>query len=108
MSIEEHFANILESQPMITDEHIEKLEIAEDSVLLVRVPINMSRSEGTQILDQIRKIIHGKTGFDPGVLMVARDCDLAALDIESLNKLRAEIDATLQYHYSKHGGNTSN
>ena len=104
MSIEERLANQPESQIMITDEHIEKLDIANDTVLLVRVPINMTKDEGAKALDNIRKIVHETTGCDPGVLMVARDCDLASLDIQALNKLRAEIDATLQYHYSKYGG----
>ena len=107
MMMEERISNG-DHTPGISDMHIEKLEIAEDSVLLLRVPINLSQAEGVRTLNLIRNLVHEKTGFKPGILMVARDSDLASLNIEALNKLKAEIDATLQYHYSKLGGDGGN
>jgi len=100
--MEERLAN--ETQFMVTDDHLSALDVKDDTVLLVRVPMEMSKEEGKYTLDLIRQVVHEKTGHDPGILMVARDCDLAQLDIETLDKLKAEIDATLQYHYSKIGG----
>jgi len=104
---------IIYSQPgdpqiVITDEHIEKLEINDECILLVRVPINMTQENGKMTMDAIRKVVHAKTGLDPGILMVARDSDLSALDPESLSRLRDEIDATIQYHYAQQGENKGN
>jgi len=95
-------------QVIISDEHITNLQVREDSILLARVPIGMTAQQGQQVMDAIRQIVHKKTGLDPGILMVARDCDLASLDTEALDTLRAEIDATLQYKYSKQGGDGGN
>ncbi len=93
-------------QPLvqITDEHIANLQVKEDTILLVRVPIEMTAGTGQRIMDSIRQVVHKKTGLDPGILMVARDCELASLGIKALIVLKAEIDATLQYKYSQQGG----
>lgn len=114
MSIEENIADrFVYSQPgdpqaVISDEHIEKLEINDECVLLIRVPLNMAPQQGEMIMATIRKIVQRKTGNDPGILLVARDCDLAALDIESLSRLRDEIDASIQYRYARQGENKGN
>lgn len=106
MTMEERLLEV--PVPPISDEHITKLEIKKGSIILMRVPINMTRIEGAQAISTIRKVIHEKTGINPGVLLVVRDCELASLNIPALNQLKAEIDATIQYHYSKQGGSGGN
>lgn len=92
----------------ISDEHIQKLQLEEDSVLLIRVPIELAIHQGQQIMDVIRQVVQKQTGQDPEILMVARDCELSSLNIEALQVLRAEIDATLQYKFAQHGGDGGN
>lgn len=90
-------------QIIISDEHISKLEINAETILLVRLPMETTAEEGTRIFAAIQQVVKMKVGIDPGILMVARDCDLVTLDIEALNLLRAEIDATLQYRLGVKG-----
>lgn len=108
MTIEERIAENNHPPVQVTDEHIQKLQVEKDSILLVRVPIELAQAEGKAILETIQQVIHKKTGHNPGILMVARDCDLSLLDIEALEMLRAEIDATFQYRFRHFGGNAGN
>ena len=108
MTTEERIAERTTPLVQITDEHIQKLQLEKDSVLLIRVPIELAIHQGQQIMDVIRQVVHKQTGHDPGILMVTRDCELSSLTIEALQMLRAEIDATLQYKFAQHGGDGGN
>lgn len=88
---------------IISEEHITNLNITPETVLLVRVPMATPAAEGERIFNTIRQVVQKKTGIDPGILMIARDCELSELDIEALSVLRAEIDATLQYKLGAKG-----
>ncbi len=92
---------------MFTDEHLEKLEIKEDTVLILRTPFQSSAVDLINAMRTIKAIVLEKTGHEPGLLLVPRDTDISLMDIDSLTMLKHEVQASLDYIYSKSGADTA-
>ena len=95
-------------QASLTDEYLTKLEIAPDTVLILRPPKGASTENMVYAMRTIKAIIKEKTGIEPALLIVAQDTELVAMGVETLIMLRNEIDASLQYIHSKFGGPKGN
>ncbi len=80
----------------ITDEHLTKLEIGEDSVLILRVPRELGREETCIIRDCVLKRIFGITGKNLQMITIADDFEISLLDVDALRNLKAEIDAVIE------------
>lgn len=89
-------------------ELLTKLEIAPDTVLLLRTPADAKHENVLHSMETIKSVVKANTGVDPGMLVVPRDAELVAVGAESLKALRIEIDSALQYIYSKNGGSEGN
>lgn len=76
----------------ITDDHLENLEITDNSVLLVRMPGRIIQEQTIMIRKSLQKCIQEKTGMNPGLLFISNDVEVSTLDAETLRNLKAEID----------------
>lgn len=76
----------------ITDEHLEKLEIEKDSVLLVRMPQEMSNAALSEACQSTRKYIQERIGRDVPLIAIPNDVEISTLDAEALNSLKTEIN----------------
>lgn len=80
----------------ITDEHLEKLDINENSILLIRVPPeNLTMELVSTLHAEIGEYIRDRIGIIPGLIILPRDVDLTLLSSEDLHKLKAEINVII-------------
>ena len=87
----------------IKAEYISKLDLHENSVILLKKPDSISAKEAMPAMVSLQKYAKQKTGFDCLIIALPADTELIHMDEKSLIDIRTNIDSILAFLASKKG-----
>ena len=87
----------------ITINDFKKLDIHENSVLLLKKPFDAQEAEVQGAIKIISDALEKRFGFATLLITMPKEIDLALLTIPELERTRLQIDAALQYLYARKG-----
>ena len=88
----------------ITDEHLTKLDIQPDTILVFKVSDKTTQEDILRIVPKIKTIIKDKIGLEPVIVVMAGDSKLETMTVEELVMMKDRINTTLIHINSENNG----